>query len=37
LQADAYAGFNQLYETGRMQEAACMAHYPESDIIQSEL
>ena len=26
LQADAYAGFNQLYETGRMQEAACMAH-----------
>jgi transposase len=26
LQADAYAGFNQLYENGRMQEAACWAH-----------
>src|SRR5216684_5853157 len=26
LQADAYAGFNQLYETGRIQEAACWAH-----------
>jgi transposase len=26
LQADAYAGFNQLYRTGRIQEAACWAH-----------
>ncbi len=26
LQADAYAGFNQLYEGGRIQEAACWAH-----------
>ena len=26
LQADAYASFNQLYETGRIQEAACSAH-----------
>jgi transposase len=26
LQADAYAGFQQLYENGRIQEAACWAH-----------
>jgi transposase len=26
LQADAYAGFNQLYEDGRIHEAACWAH-----------
>jgi transposase len=26
LQADAYAGFNALYETGGIQEAACWAH-----------
>lgn len=26
LQADAYAGFEKLYETGRIQEAACWAH-----------
>jgi transposase len=26
LQADAYAGFNALYETGRVHEAACWAH-----------
>ncbi len=26
LQADAYAGFNQLYEDGRIQPAACWAH-----------
>jgi transposase len=25
LQADAYAGFNRLYDTGRIQEAACWA------------
>jgi transposase len=37
LQADAYAGFNQLYEDGRIEQAACWAHYPESGIIPSEL
>lgn len=26
LQADAYAGFNQLYESGHIQEVACWAH-----------
>lgn len=26
LQADAYAGFNRLYEEGRIREAACWAH-----------
>lgn len=26
LQADAYAGFNALYETGRVVEAACWTH-----------
>lgn len=26
LQADAYAGFNRLYDNGRIQEAACWAH-----------
>jgi len=26
LQADAYAGFGQLYESGRIREAACWAH-----------
>jgi transposase len=26
LQADAYAGFNPLYESGKIQEAACWAH-----------
>ena len=26
LQADAYAGFNAVYETGRVHEAACWAH-----------
>src|SRR5580704_4773910 len=26
LQADGYAGFNKLYETGRIYEAACWAH-----------
>jgi transposase len=26
VQADAYAGFNQLYEDGRIQHAACWAH-----------
>ena len=26
LQADAYAGFNQLYEDGRIEHAACWAH-----------
>jgi transposase len=35
LQADAYAGFNQLYENGRIREAACWAHYLDTRIIQS--
>lgn len=26
LQADTYAGYNVLYETGRMKEAGCLAH-----------
>src|SRR5215469_15816590 len=26
LQADGFAGFNRLYETGRIREAACWAH-----------
>jgi transposase len=26
LQADAYAGYNPVYETGRVWEAGCMAH-----------
>jgi transposase len=26
LQADGYAGFDQIYEVGRIQEAACWAH-----------
>jgi len=26
LQADGYAGFNRLYETGKVREAACWAH-----------
>jgi transposase len=26
LQADAYAGFDQIYQAGRIQEAACWAH-----------
>jgi hypothetical protein len=26
LQADAFAGFNRIYETGRVEEAACWAH-----------
>jgi len=26
LQADGYAGFNRLYDSGRIQEAACWAH-----------
>ncbi len=38
LQADAYAGFNQLYkEEGRIQEVPCWAHYPESGLIRSKL
>lgn len=27
LQADAYAGFNKLYESGRVTEVACWAHF----------
>ena len=33
LQADAYAGFNAIYQTGRIQEAACWAHYLECRFI----
>jgi transposase len=36
LQADAYAGFNQLYENGRIREAACWAHYLDTAIIWTE-
>jgi transposase len=35
LQADAYAGFNKLYVNGLIQEAACWAHYPDPNVIQS--
>ncbi len=35
LQADAYAGFNQVYDDGRIQEAACWAHYLEPGFIRS--
>ena len=35
LQADGYAGFNRLYDDGRIREAACWAHYPASRVIQS--
>ena len=33
LQADAFAGFNKLYEGGAIQEAPCMAHYLERGFI----
>ena len=35
LHADGYAGFNRLYETGRIGQAACWAHYLESDFMWS--
>jgi hypothetical protein len=35
LQADAYSGFAPLYADGRIVEAACWAHYPESPVIRS--
>jgi transposase len=34
LQADGYAGFDQVYATGRIREAACWAHYPNNEFIQ---
>jgi hypothetical protein len=37
LQADGYAGFNKLYESGGIREAACWAHYPDSGVIQTDL
>jgi hypothetical protein len=37
LQADAYAGYEKVYEGGRILEAACMAHYPENGIISSSV
>jgi len=33
LQADAYAGFEQIFEGGRIQEAACWAHVRRSSTI----
>jgi transposase len=36
LQADGFAGFNRLYERGEICDAACWAHYPESNVIQSD-
>lgn len=35
LQADGYAGFDALYASGRVSEAACWAHYPECSFIRS--
>jgi len=35
LHADGYAGFDKLFESGRIREAACWAHYPESPVIRS--
>ena len=35
LQADGYSGFAGLYRDGRVLEAACWAHYPESAVIRS--
>jgi transposase len=37
LQADGYAGFNRLYETGHVQEVSCWAHCPESCFIWSNV
>ena len=37
LHADGYAGFDRLFEGGRIQEAACWAHCPESRFIWSDL
>jgi transposase len=34
LQADGYAGFEHVYATGRIQEAACWAHYLDNGFIQ---
>ena len=36
LQADAFAGFNRLYEKGAVVEAACWAHYLDNSFIWSE-
>jgi transposase len=33
LHADGYAGFERLFETGRVHEIACWAQYPESEFI----
>jgi hypothetical protein len=35
LQADAYAGFGALYQTGRITHAACSAHYLECGFVWS--
>ncbi|MBB5429771.1 hypothetical protein HDG40_007969, partial [Paraburkholderia sp. JPY158] len=36
LQADAYGGYQAIYETGRVTEAACWAHYPELSFMPSQ-
>jgi len=33
LQADGYAGYDKLYDTNRVTEVACWAHYPEHGFI----
>lgn len=33
LQADAYSGYQAIYEAGRVTEAACCIHYPERGFI----
>nr|WP_254892972.1 IS66 family transposase [Shigella flexneri] len=33
LQADAYGGYRALYESGRITEAACMAHAGEKSTM----
>jgi transposase/uncharacterized coiled-coil protein SlyX len=35
LQADAYSGYDGLYQSGRVIEVGCWAQYPETEIIQS--
>ena len=37
LQADGYAGYDKLYDTNRVTEVACWAHYPEHGFIWSVL
>jgi hypothetical protein len=37
LQADGYAGFERLYETGRITKPACWAHAPEAPPMKQEV